>query len=182
MHEGVEVHGAHGAHGEHTDNRLVLPVSLTMSILAVTLAAVTLFAHRASAHQLLMQGQASDQWAYYQAKSIRWHEMQAFVDMFDVMNVRDTKKTEELREKYQKQVEKYDAEKESIGEKARELENERNVQGHRADRFEAGEIFLEIALVICSITLLVNKRAFWFAGILIGTAGLVVAATGFLIH
>lgn len=182
MHEGVEVHGGHGAHGEHGDNPLVLQVSLTMSILAVLLAAVTLFAHRASAHQLLMQGQASDQWAYYQAKSIRGHEMEVFASMYDVLPVRDVRKADELREKYQKQVEKYDADKKSIEEKARELETERDVMGRRADRFEAGEIFLEIALVICSITLLVNKRIFWLAGVLIGAGGFVMSATGFFVH
>jgi Domain of unknown function (DUF4337) len=185
MHEGVEIpgeHGAHGAHGEHVDNPLVLPVSLTMSIMAVVLAGVTLLAHRANTHELLLQAQATDQWAYFQAKNIRLHEMESVADLFSVLSTKDADKAGELQEKYQKQVEKYQADKEDIGEKAKELEKERDVYGRRADRFEAGEVFLEIALVVCSITLLTNRRPFWLAGILLGATGLLLSATGFLIH
>jgi len=56
------------------------------------------------------------------------------------------------------------------------------VYSHRADRFEGGEVLLEVGLVICSITLLTNKRAFWFVGIAAAVAGLLLAVTGFLIH
>jgi hypothetical protein len=39
-----------------------------------------------------------------------------------------------------------------------------------------------MGLVICSITLLTKKRLFWFSGITIATIGVLLAATGFLIH
>jgi len=182
MPEGIEIPGReHGAHGGQ-ENPLVLPVSLTMSIMAVMLAAVTLMVHRSSTHELLLQAQATDQWAYFQAKNIRLHEMETNVDLFSTLAAKDSDKAQKLQEKYQKQVEKYQADKEDISEKAKDLEKERDVLGKRTDRFEVGEVFLEIALVICSITLLVNKRSFWFAGIVLGAVGLVAAATGFLIH
>jgi hypothetical protein len=40
----------------------------------------------------------------------------------------------------------------------------------------------EIGLVICSVTLLTKRRAFWFGGMLIGLAGVGLAITGFLLH
>jgi hypothetical protein len=182
MPEGIEIPGhEHAAHGGD-ENPLVLPVSLTISIMAVVLAAVTLMVHRSSTHELLLQAQATDQWAYYQAKDIRLHAMETNVDLFSTLAAKDNEKAQKLQEKYQKQVEKYQANKEEISEKAKELEKERDVLGKRTDRFEGGEIFLEIGLVICSITLLVNKRSFWFAGIVLGAVGLVIAATGFMIH
>ena len=46
-------------------------VAVTMAILAVLLATDSLFGHRAHTEELLDQAQASDQWAYYQAKTIR---------------------------------------------------------------------------------------------------------------
>jgi len=61
----LEVHTHHGESGE---NPLVVPVSMTMSILAVLVAVATLFGHRAHTEELLLQAQATDQWAYYQAK------------------------------------------------------------------------------------------------------------------
>jgi hypothetical protein len=182
MPEGIEIPGhEHGAHGGE-ENPLVLPVSLTMSIMAVVLAAVTLMVHRSSTHELLLQAQATDQWAYFQAKNIRLHEMETNVDLFSTLAAKDSDKAQKLQEKYQKQVEKYQADKEDISQKAKDLEKERDVLGKRTDRFEAGEVFLEIALVICSITLLVNRRSFWFAGIVLGAVGLVIAATGLMIH
>jgi hypothetical protein len=175
----LEVHTHHGEHGE---NPLILPISLTMSILAVLVAVATLFGHRAHTEELLLQAQATDQWAFYQAKNIRLHEMQVVVDQLGVFTVQDKEKTELLREKYQKEVERYSNDKDSISEKAKEQERERDLLRARADRFDAGEGILEIALVICSLTLLTDKRFFWYAAMLIGALGIVVSIAGFLHH
>jgi len=175
----LEVHTHHGEHGE---NPLILPVSLTMSILAVLVAVATLFGHRAHTEELLLQAQATDQWAYYQAKNIRLHEMQVMVDQLGVFSVQDKEKTELLREKYQKEVERYGNDKDSISEKAKEQERERDLLRARADRFDAGEGILEIALVICSLTLLTDKKFFWYVAMLIGAVGIAISLGGFLHH
>ncbi len=173
----LEVHTHPGEHGE---NPLILPVSLTMSILAVLVAIATLFGHRAHTEELLLQAQATDQWAYYQAKNIRLHEMQSMVDLLNVISTPDKEKTELLREKYQQEVERYGGDKDSIGEKAQEAEHERDLLRTKADRFDAGEGILEIALVICSLTLLTDKKFFWYAAMLIGAIGIVASLSGFL--
>ena len=72
MPEGIELPEAPEEHG---DNPFLIPVSVTISILAVLVAAVTLLGHRAHTEELLLQSQATDQWAYYQAKNIRLHEV-----------------------------------------------------------------------------------------------------------
>jgi hypothetical protein len=167
---------------EHGNNPLVFPVSLTISILAVFVAGITLLGHRAHTEELLLQSQATDQWAYYQAKNIRLHEMQSMVDLLGAITPLDKEKTAKLQEKYANEVERYNGDKENISEKAKELEKERDTLSRRADRFDGGEALVEIGLVICSITLLTKRRAFWFAGIFIGAAGVVLAATGFLVH
>jgi hypothetical protein len=179
MHEGVELPEGHG---EHESNPLTVPVSVTIAILAVLVAAATLLGHRASTEELLLQSQATDQWAYYQAKNIRLHEMQGFADMLAALAPQDKEKTAEVREKYLKEIERYENDKDEIGEKARELEKERDVVSRRGDRFDGGEGLLEVGLVICSITLLTKRRVFWIAGMLIGAAGVVMALTGFLVH
>jgi hypothetical protein len=166
--------------GEHGQNPLIVPVSMTMAILAVLVAVATLFGHRAHTEELLLQSQATDQWAYYQAKNIRLHEMQTMIDLLNVVTTQDKEKTELLREKYQKEVERYDSDKDSIAEKAKDHEHERDLLRAKADRFDAGEGILEIALVICSLTLLTNKKFFWYAAIGIGLAGIVVSLGGFL--
>jgi hypothetical protein len=167
---------------DHGNNPLILPVSVTISILAVFVALATLLGHRSNTEKLFFQGQSSDQWNYYQAKNIRLHEMQVAVDEFEILGRLDKEKAAAMKEKYQKEVERYGKEKDAISEKAKELENERDVQGRRADRFEGGEALLEIALVICSLTLLTKKRLFWYGGMLIALGGLLFAGRGFLIH
>ena len=179
MHESVELPESHHGHG---DNPFVVPVSVTISILAVLVAAVTLLGHRAHTEELLLQSQATDQWAYYQAKNIRFHEVQSIADLLGALAPQNKEKAEVLREKYSKEVGRYDGDKEDISQKARELEKERDLVGRRADRFDGGEALLEIGLVICSITLLTKRRAFWFGGMLIGLAGVGLAITGFLLH
>jgi len=176
-----EIEG-HGGHADHGNNPLVIPVSITISILAVLVAAVTLLGHRAHTEELLLQAKASDQWAYYQAKNIRLRELQSFADLLGVVATQDKDKAAEIREKYAKEVERYGGDKEDISREAKDLEKERDLYQQRADHFDAGEGILEFALIICSLTLLTNKKLFWFSGIIIGVAGVIVALTGFLVH
>jgi hypothetical protein len=170
------------AHHEHEDNPLVLPVSITISIMAVLVAAVTLLGHRAHTEELLRQSQAADRWAQYQAKSVRLHETQGFSDVVNLVASLDKEKGEALREKYAKEVEHYQSDKQDISKEAKDLETDRDLAGRRADRFDGGEAFLEIGLVICSITLLTKRKGFWIGGLLIGAAGIVLAMTGFFLH
>jgi hypothetical protein len=179
MPEGIELPEAHH---EHEDNPLVLPVSITISIMAVLVAAVTLLGHRAHTEELLRQSQAADRWAQYQAKSVRLHETQGFSDVVNLVASLDKEKGEALREKYAKEVEHYQSDKQDISKEAKDLETDRDLAGRRADRFDGGEAFLEIGLVICSITLLTKRKGFWIGGLLIGAAGIVLAMTGFFLH
>lgn len=179
MHEVMEAHEARPRHGEMP---FMIPVAVTLSILAVLVAIATLLGHRAATEELLMQTKATDQWAYYQAKNIRLHEMQDVVDMLEALTPADKGKADALREKYMKEVERYGNEKDDISEQAKEYEKERELASRREDRFDAGEVILEIALIICSLTLLTRKKIFWFSGIGLGIVGLAATLSGFLVR
>jgi hypothetical protein len=178
MPEGIELPEVE----EHEKHPLTIPVSVTISILAVLGAVVTLLGHRSHTEELLLQARATDQWGYYQAKDIRMHEMEAVGDMVGALAAKEKEETAAVQEKYRKEVERYRKDRETISEKAKELEAERDLASHRADRFDAGEVFLEMGLVICSITMLTKKSFFWFSGIAIGAVGVALAATGFLLR
>ena len=179
MPEAIELPEVHEEHGE---NPFLIPVSVTISVLAVLVAAVTLLGHRAHTEELLLQSQATDQWAYYQAKNIRWHEMQSVADMLGALAPADKDKAAVLEEKYKKEVERYEGDKDDISKKANELEKERDLVSRRADRFDGGEGLIEVGLVICSMTLLTKRRLYWFAGMLIGAGGVAFALTAFFLH
>jgi Domain of unknown function (DUF4337) len=56
------------------------------------------------------------------------------------------------------------------------------VAGRREDRFDAGEVILEISLIICFLTLLTKKKGFWLSASALGVVGLVVTRSGLFLH
>jgi len=179
MHE-LESPGGHGA--EHSSNPMVVPVSMTISILAVLVAVATLLGHRAHTEELLLQAKASDEWAYYQAKNIRLRELESFDDLLGVVATEDKAKAGQIREGYAKEIGRYGGDKGDISKEARALESERDRYRKRADYFDAGEGILEFALIITSLTLLTSNRMFWISGVVVGTAGILATLAGFLVR
>jgi hypothetical protein len=181
LQEGVELPEPEHHEGRQ-EYRYTLPVSLTMSTLAMLVAGATLLGHRAHTEELLLQSKATDQWSYYQAKNIRFHEVQGIADLLGALAPADKERTAALREKYLKEMERYNADKEDISEKAKEFERERDLLSRRANRFDGGEGLLQVGLVICSITLLTRRRLFWIGGVFVGLLGVIMALTGLFLH
>jgi len=176
LHE-LQEHAEHAAH-----NPSLAPVSLTMAILAVLVAVVSLLGHRAHTEEVLLQAKASDQWAYYQAKNIRAHNDKLFAALTAVANSSNAEALAKVRQDFLKESDRYTDEQNEIQKEARALESEVATERRRADRYDLGEVFLEIALVVTSITLLSGRRVFWHAGLLMAAIGLSIAAVGFFIH
>ena len=173
LHENAE-------HGR--ENKSLAPISVTMAILAVCVAVVSLLGHRAHTEEVLFQARASDQWSYYQAKNIRRHNYEMALDMLLLVEFKDKTEADKVRAKYTGEAERYNKEQAEIEDAAKDLEKESAFEQRRANRFDLGEVFLEIALVISSLALLSRKLVFWYLGIVSGIAGLVVAVTGYLLH
>jgi hypothetical protein len=58
------------------------------------------------------------------------------------------------------------------------LDRETQAIARRATFFDAGEICLEIAIVLCSIALLTNNRLFWRVSFVGAAAGVAVGLLG----
>jgi len=170
----------HAEHAKH-DPTLV-PVSVTMAVLAVLVAVVTLVGHRAHTEEVVLQAKASDQWAYYQAKNIRRHTDELFTDLTSVQATTDPTALAKLREKYSGEASRYKDEQKEIEDKAHEMEGEVATERNRANRYDLAEVFLEVALVITSITLLSGRRLFWYIGGVLAVLGIVLAATGYFVR
>src|ERR1700730_7994540 len=148
----------HAEHAKHDPS--LAPISVTMALLAVLVAVVTLLGHRAHTEEVVLQAKASDQWAFYQAKNIRRHTDELFVDLTSVETTTDAGALGKLREKYSGEATRYRDEQKGIEDKARDMEAEVGHERNRADRFDLSEVFLEVGLVINSITLLSGRRIF----------------------
>jgi hypothetical protein len=160
----------------------LLPVTFTMAVLAVALAATTLLGHRAHTEEILLQSKATDQWAYFQAKNIREHSYELFLDLLSVSTLKDPAQAEKVKDKYTQEVARYKGELKEIDKDARSLESEGAAAQRRANRYDLGEVCLDAAIVIASLTLLTKRREFWQLGILMGAAGLGITLTGLLLH
>jgi ElaB/YqjD/DUF883 family membrane-anchored ribosome-binding protein len=170
-------------HAEHAQHETTLaPVSLSMAVLAVLVAVITLLGHRTHTEEILLQTKVTDQWAYYNSKATRRDLATTSMDLLSVMTLRDAEKAEKLREKYQASLERERDRGTEIQTEARGMEKEIAMEERLADRFDFAEGLLEAALVITSITLLTRKRGFWFVGLVVAAAGLMVAGSALFVH
>ncbi len=172
---------------ERAEHSKMLEVSFTMSVLAVLLAAATLLGHRAHTEEVVLSNDRTDQWNFYQFKKLRGTEAEQVVDNLTVLQatMKDEKSKEDiekLKEKYAKRIEKAGDDTKDISNEAKKLEDEKKIVARRADRFDLAEGFLEVALVICSLTLLTANRSFWYGGMVIGAGGIAVIVLGLLLH
>jgi len=95
-------------------------------------AGATLLGHRAHTEELLLQSRATDQWSYYQAKNIRFHEVQRDCGFAGSTGSGGQGKDRGSSRKYLKEIERYQEDKEDISEKAKEFEKERDLISRRA--------------------------------------------------
>jgi len=162
-------------HSQHAQGPFDKRVAATMAIIAAAMAIVSVLGHLTTTEELLAQQKASDQWSYYQAKSIRRYQSEVARDLFAAM------KNEKQSEQYTKNAEKYRKDDEEIQKQARELEDESHLKGRQALRLHFGEVFLEIAIVFGSLAILTKRGLAWFGAIALCAAGVVIAATTYFV-
>jgi len=163
-------------HAEHASNPFDKRVAATMAIFAAALAVVSVLSHLATTEEILKQQKASDQWSYYQAKSIRRYVSEVAHDTFAAT------KNDKLSEQYAKNAEKYRKDDEEIQKEARELEEESHLKGREELRLDFGEVFLELAIVLGSLSILTKRAPMWYLSMASAATGVVLAVTTYWVH
>jgi hypothetical protein len=156
-------------------------ISLAISILAVLVAMVTVLGHRSHTEAVLLQSRSGDQWNQYDAKKSREDNLQLDLDMLQLQPKEDTKATEAKLDEYRVRLETWNVQLAQDEDKAHELEREVEKAETRAGRFDLGEALLQISVVLSSVTLLTRRRSYFVGGLCLGVAGLVVAASAWLV-
>ena len=141
-------------------------LALTTAILAVLAAVTTLYMGKFSSRAILDQGQETNQWSYYQAKSIKSYiyEIQKQQLELELVALQDRpsgtilKRTDQLIAEYGGRIKRYDQEKEDIKAKAEDLMRDKEIAQKRAGNFGYGLIFLQIAIMLSSIAALTKKK------------------------
>lgn len=166
-------------HAEKAHDPFDRKVGASMAIIAALLALVAVYGHISTTDELLSQQKASDQWAFYQAKSLRRYQSEVAHDLLGAMG---NPAAARLEEKYNGSVERYEKEGEEIQNQAREFEKESELSGRRALRLHLGEIFLEMALVLASLAILTKRTPIWLAALGSSSLGGIVAASVLVIR
>ena len=78
------------------------------------------------------------------------------------------------------EVTRYESEKKEIMAEAKALEKEVEYAMSIDDRADEASLLLQIAIVICSIAILVKWRAIFYVGVVVGIAGTAVAVSAFM--
>jgi len=164
-------------------------LALTTVIFAVCATLSTFKGGGFSTRSVMSQSQASDQWAYYQAKSIKAYMYQMQKENLELKlkdlprgTAKDTLNTyQEKIADYAKKIEKYEQEKTEIQDKAKQLEGVRDEAQKHSKAFGMAIIFLQISILLSSIAGLLKKKPVWYAGLATGVVGLLFFVDGFLL-
>jgi hypothetical protein len=158
-------------------------VALCVAGYAVALAVTSLGGNNATKEMLLAQQQASNQWAYYQAKEIREHQYRIGrlrLD-FDLASRPGTLAGEirsqaaDLSKTLADEEQRYHDEKGSIEAEAKLLEAVRDRNLAKDPYFDYAEVLWQIAIVVASVAILaVSRPAFLFSAALAALASLLM--------
>ena len=135
-------------------------VALSTAVLAVLAAIAGLLSGRYVNEAMMNQIEASDQWSYYQAKSIKASVLDAKMSLAPTPSDSDQSK----RDRYEK-------EQEQIKSEAERKEAAAKSNFHKHEVFARGVTMFQIAIAIAAISALTRKRRFWFVSLLFGAAG-----------
>ena len=164
-------------------------VALTTAVYAVVLAITSLGGSNAMKETLLAQQQASDQWAFYQAKVIREHQyrMGGLLVELDLLERGATMKPdararfEDARNRFAEEEKRYNAEKKDVEKDARRLEHERDIGKAKDPNFDFAEVLLQIAIVAASVSILSQSRGLFALSTLFAAAGALLCLNGYLL-
>ena len=162
-------------------------LAITTVILAVFATLATYNGGKYSTRSVINQNQASDQWSYYQAKSIKGYlyEVQADRLELDLKVMPEdlaAKAHDDFRKKidsYRGKIQKYEAEKKEIQGRAMLMETDRDDCKVHSKFFGYAIIFLQIAILLCAVSGFTRKRYLWYASIFLGVIGIYAFIQGF---
>jgi hypothetical protein len=121
-----------------------------------------------------LQAEASDQWAFYQAKGIKAAVQEASRTSWLAIG-------KEAPAEYEEKEKRYAGEQAEIQNKARELENKRDEKSSKADhllhrhhRFANAVAIFQVSIALGAVAALTRNRLVWLGSLLVGAAGMLL--------
>jgi len=156
-------------HAEHGGQAWISQVALSTAILAVLAAITGLLSGKHANEAMMAQIEASNQWSYYQAKSIKASVLDAKMTL-----------TGQTTEKDKEKAAQYVEEQAEIKREAEHRQHEATAHFHKHEVFARGVTMFQIAIAIAAISALTRRRRFWFVSLAFGCAGIVFLVLGWI--
>ena len=163
--EDLQEHVHHSA--EQSDVVWISWVALSTAVLAVLAAIAGLLSGKHANEAMMNQIEASDQWGYYQAKSIKASVLDAKMSLANAGDEKDREKAA-----------RYEKEQSEIKSEAERKQSEAKLNFHRHEVYARGVTMFQIAIAIAAISALTKKRRFWIVSLLFGGVGCVFLVLG----
>jgi len=167
-------------------------IGVYIGILAVLLAVCSTGGSNASKDATLKNIEASNMWAFFQAKNVRRTSYQLAADDLELSLTANPAMPAEARtaiegkvKSYRETVRRYTTDpekKEGLDElfvRAKELEKERDIAMQKDPYFDYGEAFLQIAIVLASIALITGGSWLLVGSAFLGVLGTFLTFNGF---
>lgn len=165
LHEEIHHHAKHGGVS------WISWVALSTAVLAVLAAISALLSGHDANEAMMNQIEASNQWAYFQAKSIKASVLEAKMTLVGTATDKDKEKAAQYQE-----------EQSEIKREAEHRQAEAKASFHRHEVFARSVTMFQIAIAIAAISALTKRRRFWFVGLVFGLAGTVFLILGSRMH
>lgn len=152
---------------EHSPEPWVEWVALSTALFAVLASIAALLSGKCANEAMLNQIASSDQWNYYQAKSIKASVLDAKIALVTAPNESDRGK-----------LQRYESEQEEIKSEADRKQTEARASFRRHEVYARAVTMFQIAIAVAAISALTKKRRFWFVSIAFGLGGCVFLGLG----
>ena len=171
---------------ERAEHRFGRRVALVTAMYAVVLAVASLGGNNAMKEMLLAQQEATNQWAYYQAKVVREHlnrghrlTLELQLAEPSALKGAEREKVEAAARRFGDEEKRMAADKKEIEAVARRHEHERDVNRARDPYFDYAEVLLQISIVLASVSILSKSRPVFVTSVVMAAVGALLAVNGF---
>jgi asparagine N-glycosylation enzyme membrane subunit Stt3 len=161
---------------DNAQDRREKQVGLTIAILAIALAIVSALGNEQDNEKIVKQVEASNAFAWFQAKRIRAGMNELMLEQMKIEvagnpTAAQREAIKKLEARLTAKNTEYKEENDKILKDAEATKQAALLADERGNRFDRSEIFLQIAVVFCSITLLTKVRSFFYFGLLLSAVG-----------
>jgi hypothetical protein len=163
------IHQAHAS-----AEKWIMGVALTAALLAVFAAITALMAEHHANEAMILQIQSSDQWNFYQAKSLKANLLTTKAELLAALG-----KT--VQNKDLDKLDEYKREQEEIKEKADEMQRESESHLRHHAVLSRSLTMFQVGIAIGAIAVLTKRRRFWMASLGFGLVGLLFFAWGIVV-